>query len=72
MRCLQEHEGDCSGAVELRESLSGTGMRIARCDGHWRQRLDLDAELRVAYPDSPHPPSWFDASAAGETWDVDY
>lgn len=64
-------DGGCAGDVAYRESLTGTGMRIIRCDRHWEKRLDLEERLRRDYPDSPNPPSWFDPLAAGETWDVD-
>lgn len=62
----------CSGTVEFRMSLSGTGTAIERCDGHWAKRLDLQERLRRDYPDSSTPPSWFDPSYAGEHWDSDY
>jgi hypothetical protein len=55
--------------VEYRASLSGTGTPIARCDKHWSKRLDRQEEIRKDYPDSPVPPSWFDPSYAGESWD---
>lgn len=68
--CLEFGDVDhCSGPVELRESLTGTGTRIPRCDRHWDRRLDREEELRAAYPDSPNAPTWFDSSYAGETWD---
>lgn len=70
MRCLEQGDA-CGGEVIARESLSGTGTRIARCDAHWSARLDLEDRLRRDYPDSPNPPAWFDASYAGECWDVD-
>lgn len=67
--CLDGPEG-CKGAVEYRESLTGTGTAIKRCDEHWSKRLDLEQELRERYP--VHPPSDFDPSYAGESWDEDY
>lgn len=70
--CLEFRSGECSGRVEHRPSLSGTGMQIARCDAHWERAVQWDAEHRSVYPDSPIAPSWFDPAAAGERWDDDY
>lgn len=69
MKCLNEFEGDCAGAVELRSPLSGTGRSFPRCDKHWSDRLDREEETRRAYPDSPIAPAWFDPTYAGESWD---
>lgn len=71
LTCLDEHKGGCSGTVELRPSLTGTGTAIARCDGHWQARLDWQEEHDRIYPDSPVPPAWFDPEAAGERWEED-
>lgn len=62
----------CSGGVQYRMPLSGTGRSFPRCDGHWNKRLEKEDQLRRDFPDSPVPPPWFDPMAAGETWDVDY
>lgn len=72
--CLERHSASvaCEGEVEYRESLSGTGTAIPRCDGHWSARLDEQARIRRSYPDQATPPAWFDASVAGEHWDSDY
>jgi hypothetical protein len=72
-RCLEASDPRhaCKGAVEYRESLSGTGTPIPRCDAAWSDALDRHERITRDYPDSPNPPSWFDASYAGETWDVD-
>jgi hypothetical protein len=59
---------DCDGAVAYRMALSGTGQSFARCDKHWNDRLDQQA---ASIPDTATPPSWFDPSAAGESWDDD-
>ena len=61
-----------SGKVEYRESLSGTGTPIPRCDGHWAKRLEKQRQLRRDYPDSDSPPAWFDEANAGERWNDDY
>lgn len=63
---------DCGGAVECRYPLSGTGRSYPRCDAHWSERLDAQAEIDRRYPDSPHAPSDFDPYYAGESWDDDY
>lgn len=70
--CLEFSTGKCSGRVEARPSLSGTGTPIARCDAHWEEAVERDAEHRRVFPDSPIAPSWFDPAAAGERWDEDY
>lgn len=70
LRCVDHrHPDQCGGPVQLRESLTGTGTPIARCDTAWADRLDLQARLRRDYPDSPVPPPWFDAAYAGESWE---
>lgn len=70
--CLEDGlKDDCEGEVEYRESLSGTGTPIPRCDHHWAKRLDEQEKIvdRYGHPDSVSPPSWFDPSYAGESWD---
>lgn len=62
----------CSGRVEYRMALSGTGTPYPRCDNHWSDRLDLEQRLRRDYPDTDTPPSWFDPANAGEHWNDDY
>lgn len=69
LECL-EHGPDCSGVVEYRPSLSGTGMAIERCDFHWEKRLEKEDEIQERYP--YNAPSDFDPSYAGERWDDDY
>ena len=61
---------DCSGAVEYRMALSGTGKSFPRCDKHWSDRLDQEDQTRSRYPDLA--PSDFDPYYAGESWDGDY
>lgn len=72
MACLEEREGDCQGAVEIRESLTGTGTPMERCDHHHEKAVDRVQAIQQRYPDSSTPPAWFDATAAGERWDEDY
>lgn len=62
-------EGACSGPVEYRMPLSGTGRSFPRCDRHWMLRWDREEELRQRYP--ANAPSDFDPFDAGEAWDVD-
>lgn len=74
LTCLDGRDGgeECSGVVEYRMPLSGTGRSFPRCDAHWHARLDRQAEIDARYPDSPFPPADFDPTYAGETWDDDY
>lgn len=69
LKCLDVRRGDCAGVVEFRESLSGTGTPIERCDYHWDKRLDKQEEHLQRFPDSSTPPAWFDPAYAGESWD---
>ena len=57
---------ECRGPVELRMPLSGTGKPFPRCDFHWDQRLQLEAELNERYP--VQPPSDWSPLDAGEAW----
>lgn len=72
----QEHPGcldespDCSGRIEYRMPLSGTGKSFPRCDHHWRLRCDLQERLNQRYPEQP-PADWSPLDA-GESWDEDY
>lgn len=70
--CIDRPEGGgtpCVGRTELRESLSGTGTPIPRCEGHWQARLAWQLEHDRRYP--RHAPPDFDPLAAGERWDED-
>lgn len=72
LQCMQRHEGNCVGEVHLRESLSGTGTPMKRCDGHHSEALERHRKIQERYPDSSTPPEWFDPAVAGERWDDDY
>lgn len=73
LKCLERHDNACTGAVEMRFPLSGTGRSFPRCDGHWSKRLALQEEITRRYaPNSDVPPAWFDPTYAGERWDEDY
>lgn len=69
--CIDSHGAiDCTGTVEYRFPLSGTGKAFPRCDKHWGERLDRQRDINSRYP--THAPSDFDPSYAGERWDDDY
>lgn len=73
LKCLDRHDDKCSGTVEMRYPLSGTGRSFPRCDGHWAKRLKRQEEINERYaPFSDVPPADFDPSIAGEHWDEDY
>lgn len=75
LHCLDDHgqDGKCTGAVEYREPLSGTGRSFPRCDGHWRKRLAKQQEINDRYaPFSDVPPAGFDPTDWGEQWDESY
>lgn len=76
LRCLDAHDGHtCTGPVEYRHAISGTGASFPRCDGAWGAALDRRDRVRRDYPDSPVPPRWFTEQGgeayAGERWDED-
>lgn len=73
LECLDRHDNGCTGAVEMRHPLSGTGIPYPRCDGHWDSRLRRQEEINARYaPFSDVPPAGFDPTYAGERWDDDY
>lgn len=72
MECVDERPDDpCTGAIEYRYALSGSGASFPRCDRHWEERLRRQEQIDRDYPDSPVAPSWFDPEAAGESWDYE-
>ena len=60
----------CSGTVEYRMPLSGTGRSFPRCERHWEARLVMQEQNEARYPQTA--PSDFDPAHAGECWDEDY
>ena len=66
--CMNFPSPNCSGEAWERVSRSGC-TRSVKCEG-CQAALDeiLDA-IDVRYPDSSTPPSWFDPTYAGESWD---
>lgn len=63
--CLEEGPA-CTGTVEYRTALSGTGKSFPRCQRHWEDRLDRQEELNRRYP--VNPPSDWSPYDAGEAW----
>ena len=73
LKCMDRRDGNCRGPVEYRESLSGTGTPMKRCDGHHEKRLEKQREIEERYaPNSDVPPEGFDPTFAGERWDEEY
>jgi hypothetical protein len=73
LKCLEDHTGACSGPVEYRDPLSGTGKSFPRCAVHWSARLEKQEEINRKYaPFSDVPPAGFDPTYAGERWDDEY
>lgn len=71
LECLDQwQDTPCSGPVEYRMPLSGTGRSFPRCDRHWSERLDVQDRINERYP--YHAPSDFDPAYAGERWEDDY
>lgn len=71
LECLNDYgDGTCSGPVEYRMALSGTGRSFPRCDKHWSDRLDEQDRINERYP--VLAPADFDPGYAGEHWDDDY
>lgn len=61
----------CEGPAEVRYSRSGMTATI-RCEGCQDRHDEVLDGIARRYPDSPTPPSWFDPTYAGESWDEDY
>lgn len=62
LQCRDSREGGCIGPVRWRESLTGTGLRVARCRGHYRAKTEKAQRAQT-------PPPGFDPAYAGERWD---
>lgn len=60
---------ECTGTVEYRAPLSGSGRAFPRCDKHWEERIDLENDVRRRYPTTA--PANFDPAYADERWDDD-
>lgn len=74
LKCLDVYQGGCTGDVEYRMPLSGTGKSFPRCDGHWAKRLEKQEDIVRRYDPFGNgaPPSDFDPADAGERWDDEY
>ena len=70
LECLDAYQDQCSGDIEYRYALSGTGISYPRCDKHWDDRCQRQDEINHRYP--YNAPSDFDPMYAGEHWDEDY
>lgn len=67
-QCLDRSGGTpCDGVIEYRHPLSPTGVSYPRCDQHWAERVDQQAEIDRRYPQQQ--PADFDPTYAGESWD---
>lgn len=66
-RCQNYPSAECAGDTWPRTSRSGLTHSL-KCDA-CQEALDqaLDA-INERYPDTPHAPSWFDPTYAGERW----
>lgn len=67
--CLDGPQG-CSGSIEYRMALSGTGRSFPRCEAHWERRLKKQEENDRKYPQLA--PLDFSPADAGERWDEEY
>jgi len=71
VECLDAGAGrlGCSGPVEYRMPLSGTGRSFPRCERHWEQRLVFQERLDRRYPVGA-PADWSPLDV-GEAWGED-
>ena len=67
LECL-DHDEHCAGRVEYRHALSATGKSFPRCEFHWEERLESQAEIQRKYG-GVAAPAGFDPGYAGESWD---
>lgn len=69
LECINGPE-DCSGPIEYRMPLSGTGQSFPRCEHHWEWRLREEERIQATYG-SLTPPSDWSHYDAGEYWGED-
>lgn len=71
LKCMDARpDSPCKGDVEYRITPDRRDMRaFPRCEGHFERRL-RDAEKNLELM-SDVPPSWFDPTYVGESWDED-
>lgn len=60
-----------SGMVEYHSVDPGVAKPFPRCEHHWARRLEAREKSIERYENSDVPPSWFDPTFAGESWDGD-
>ena len=69
--CIDTDRGPCAGEVFERASLSGSGMRFARCEHHYTEYAErtqpIIDDINRRYPATA--PAGFDPAFAGERWD---
>ena len=71
IECLDGMEGGCEGDVEYHINPYGDSMNAwPRCSKHFDLYVDRMQDLAQRYP--VNPPSDFDPSYAGESWNDDY
>lgn len=66
--CLEYDPDECEGPVELRWPGSGHAS-WPRCEFHGDRRVERAEDSIERWADCVLPPSWFDPSAIGESWD---
>lgn len=69
--CLRAPHDQEHCTRELVQRFTDLDTEIWECTYHSEQSLQRNRELNERYPDSPNPPSWFDPTIAGESWDED-
>lgn len=68
LRCLDDrNDGTCQGTVYY-FTLDGL-QSWPRCSKHFDERMERRENSIEKYANSDIAPSWFDPSAAGESWD---
>lgn len=70
LKCIDGGFGTCSGRVEYRTPLSGSGESFVRCEFHWEGRLEREHGLAGRYPEYVVPHRMVGDS--GEIWDEEY
>ena len=70
LECLNAHDGKCKGEVGW-HTVGSQAEAFRRCEFHQDIRIAQynNPNSMEMYQDSVTPPSWFDPSYAGESWD---
>lgn len=69
--CVDFGRGECSGAVVFHSVDPGRASAPPRCATHWTERLERREQSIEKYENSDVPPTWFDPTYAGESWEED-